>query len=50
VKPHHFTGRFDNPHDAVLENGTYGGQGKAVGTVLPTALLFLRHVTDGASQ
>src|SRR6516164_10235043 len=31
---------FDNPHDAVREHGTYGGQGKAVGCVPPTALLF----------
>jgi hypothetical protein len=31
---------FDSPHDAVQENGTYGGKGKAVGCVLPTALLF----------
>ena len=30
---------FDSPHDAVQENGTYGGQGKAVGCVPPTALL-----------
>jgi hypothetical protein len=26
---HHFTAR-STPHDAVQENGTYGGQGKAV--------------------
>jgi len=31
---------FDNPHDAVREHGTYGGQGKAVGCLPPTALLF----------
>jgi hypothetical protein len=31
---------FDDPHDAVQENGTYGGQGKAVGCVSPAALLF----------
>jgi hypothetical protein len=31
---------FDSPHDAVQENATYGGQGKAVGCVSPTALLF----------
>ena len=31
---------FDNPHNAVQEHGTYGGQGKAVGCVPPTALLF----------
>jgi hypothetical protein len=34
---------FDNPHDVVRENGTYGGQGKAVGCVPPTALLFVHH-------
>jgi hypothetical protein len=32
---------FDNPTIAVQENGTYGGQGKAVGCVPPTALLFV---------
>ena len=31
---------FDIPTIAVQENGTYGGQGKAVGCVPPTALLF----------
>jgi hypothetical protein len=31
--------RFDNPTTAVQENGTYGGQGKAVGSQRPTALL-----------
>jgi hypothetical protein len=29
-----------HPTIAVQENGTYGGQGKAVGCVPPTALLF----------
>jgi hypothetical protein len=29
---HPFTYRFDNPTTAVQENGTYGGQGKAVGS------------------
>ena len=35
--------RFDNPTMTVQENGTYGGQGKAVGriTVSPAALLCL---------
>jgi len=33
--------RLDNPTIAVRENGTYGGQGKAVGCVPPTALLFV---------
>ena len=32
---------FDNPTNAVQENGTYGGQGKAVGCAPPTALLFV---------
>jgi hypothetical protein len=33
---------FDIPTITVRENGTYGGQGKAVGCVPPTALLFVR--------
>jgi hypothetical protein len=33
--------RFDNPTTAVQENGTYGGQGKAVGFPRLTALLCL---------
>ena len=42
---------FDNPHDAVREHGTYGGQGKAVGCLPPTALLFgaLRTSGQGAT-
>ena len=36
---------FDSPHDAVQENGTYGGQGKAVGCVPPAALLFEQRST-----
>jgi len=31
---------FDIPTITVQENGTYGGQGKAVGCVPPAALLF----------
>ena len=38
--PHHFTARFGRPTNAVQENGTYGDEGKAVGCVPPTALLF----------
>jgi hypothetical protein len=41
---------FDSPHDAVQENGTYGGQGKAVGCVPPTALLFLSGRRNCARQ
>ena len=33
---------FGIPTITVQENGTYGGQGKAVGCVPPTALLSLR--------
>jgi hypothetical protein len=29
-----------NPHDAVRENGAYGGQGKTVGCARPTVLLY----------
>jgi hypothetical protein len=32
---------FRRPSAAVKENGTYEQQGKAVGCVLPTALLFV---------
>src|SRR5215472_5448165 len=32
---------FDSPTIAAQESGTYGGQGKAVGCVPPTALLFV---------
>ena len=38
--PHHFTGQFGNPMDAAQESGTWGDEGKAVGCVPPTALLF----------
>jgi len=38
---------FDNPHGAVRGDGTYGGQGKAVGCAPPTALLFVEaHFTQ----
>ena len=41
VKPASLHRPFDNPHDAVQESGTYGGQGKAVRRQRPpTALLF----------
>src|SRR6516225_12050541 len=32
---------FDIPTNTVQENGTYGGQGKAVGVSHPAALLFV---------
>ena len=42
VKPASLHFPFDNPHDAVQETGTYGGQGKAVRRQRPpTALLFV---------
>jgi hypothetical protein len=41
--PHHFTGQFGNPMDAAQESGTWGDEGKAVGCVPPTALLFEQH-------
>jgi len=34
IPPHFFTTGFDNPHAAVQENGTYGGQGKAAGFLM----------------
>ncbi len=47
VKPHHFTTRFDNPTDAVQENGTYGGtKAKPLGVGTLAALLFVAQGND----